>query len=149
MRTMKTVPLSEAKDKLSALVEEADSTHEIVQITRHGRPSAVLMSADDLESMQETLFWLQQPAIREDLAEGEHEHQAGETLSGKDLRARYGLPPSERCAGRTPMASRSHRSLSARSRPAPTSGGDCDRRVRHRSASPKPHTDDQAACGRP
>ena len=58
MRDVKTVPLSEAKDRLSALVEEADSTHEIVQITRHGRPAAVLMSADDLESLQETIYWL-------------------------------------------------------------------------------------------
>ena len=48
---MRTVPLSEAKDKLSALVEEADKTHEIIQITRHGHPSAVLMSAADLESL--------------------------------------------------------------------------------------------------
>lgn len=89
---MKTVPLSEAKDKLSALVDEADSTHEIVQITKHGRPAAVLMSADDLESLRETLFWLQQPGVREDLAEGEREYEAGETSSGEHLRARYGLP---------------------------------------------------------
>ena len=90
---MRTVPLSEAKDKLSALVDEADSTHEIVQITKHGRPAAVLMSADDLESMRETLFWLQQPGLREDLAEGEREVDAGEVSSGAELRARYGLPP--------------------------------------------------------
>jgi prevent-host-death family protein len=89
---MKVVPLSEAKDKLSALVEEADSTHEIVQITRHGRPAAVLMSADDLESLHETLFWLQQPGVREDLAAGEREYKAGESSSGEQLRARYGLP---------------------------------------------------------
>lgn len=89
---MKTVPLSEAKDKLSALVDEADRTHEIVQITKHGRPAAVLMSADDLESLRETLFWLQQPEIREDLADGERAYEAGETLSGAQLRARYGLP---------------------------------------------------------
>ncbi|HET6561704.1 MAG TPA: type II toxin-antitoxin system Phd/YefM family antitoxin [Marmoricola sp.] len=90
---MRSVPLSEAKDKLSALVDEADSTHEIVQITKHGRPAAVLMSADDLESLRETLFWLQQPELREDLARGELEHQAGETSDGEQLRARYGLPP--------------------------------------------------------
>ncbi|MGL4177229.1 MAG: type II toxin-antitoxin system Phd/YefM family antitoxin [Dermatophilaceae bacterium] len=88
---MKTVPLSEAKDKLSALVDEADSTHEIVQITKHGRPAAVLMSADDLESLRETLFWLQQPGIRDDLAEGEHEFRAGATATGDELRNRYGL----------------------------------------------------------
>ncbi len=90
---MKTIPLSEAKDKLSALVDEADTTHEIVQITKHGRPAAVLMSADDLESLHETLFWLQQPGIRDDLAAGEREYEAGETLGADELRARYGLPP--------------------------------------------------------
>lgn len=89
---MRSVPLSEAKDKLSALVDEADRTHEIVQITKHGRPAAVLMSADDLESLRETLFWLQQPGIREDLAIGERDYEAGETSSGAQLRARYGLP---------------------------------------------------------
>ncbi len=90
---MKTVPLSEAKDKLSALVDEAESTHEIVHITKHGRPAAVLMSADDLDSLRETLFWLQQLGVREDLAEGEREYENSETLSGDQLRARYGLPP--------------------------------------------------------
>lgn len=92
---MKTVPLSEAKDKLSALVDEADSTHEIVQITKHGRPAAILMSADDLESLRETLFWLQQPGVREELGVGEREYQDGKTLSGEQLRARYGLSPVE------------------------------------------------------
>lgn len=90
---MRTVPLSEAKDKLSALVDEADSTHEMVQITKHGRPAAVLMSADDLESLRETLFWLQQPGLREDLADGEHEYDEGGTFTGEQLRSRYGLPP--------------------------------------------------------
>lgn len=90
---MRTISLSEAKDKLSALVDQADSTHEIVQITKHGRPAAVLMSADDLESLHETLFWLQQPGIREDLAEGELQYEDGETFTADQLRARYGLPP--------------------------------------------------------
>ncbi|MFJ6359397.1 type II toxin-antitoxin system Phd/YefM family antitoxin [Pseudarthrobacter oxydans] len=90
---MKTVPLSEAKDKLSALVEEADKTHEIIQITRHGHPSAVLMSADDLESLQETIHWLSQPGIREDLEQARRDIAAGETVSGEELRREFGLPP--------------------------------------------------------
>ncbi|MFE5837769.1 type II toxin-antitoxin system Phd/YefM family antitoxin [Arthrobacter sp. NPDC056493] len=90
---MKTVPLSEAKDKLSALVEEADKTHEIIQITRHGRPSAVLMSADDLESLQGTIHWLSQPGICEDLAQAGRVIAEGNTTSGDDLRREFGLPP--------------------------------------------------------
>jgi antitoxin YefM len=51
------------------------------------------MSDDDLESLRETLFWLQQSGIRGDLAKGEQEYDAGETLNAEELRARYGLPP--------------------------------------------------------
>ncbi|WP_026548709.1 type II toxin-antitoxin system Phd/YefM family antitoxin [Arthrobacter sp. Br18] len=90
---MKTVPLSEAKDKLSSLVDEADRTHEIVQITRHGHPSAVLMSADDLESLQETIHWLSQPGIREDLEQARRDITEGTTVNGDDLRREFGLPP--------------------------------------------------------
>ncbi len=43
---MRTVALSEAKDKLSALIDDAESAHEIITSTRHGKPAAVLMSAD-------------------------------------------------------------------------------------------------------
>jgi antitoxin YefM len=49
-------------------------------------------ATDDLESLRERLFWLQQPGVREDLADGEHEYAAGETLEAAELRARYGLP---------------------------------------------------------
>ncbi|MET3922944.1 type II toxin-antitoxin system Phd/YefM family antitoxin [Arthrobacter sp. UYEF20] len=90
---MRTVPLSEAKDKLSALVEEADRTHEIIQITRHGHPSAVLMSADDLDSLQETIHWLSQTGIREDLDWSKRDIAEGNTTSGDDLRREFGLPP--------------------------------------------------------
>jgi len=90
---MRSIPLGEAKDKLSALVDDAESTHEIITITKHGRPAAVLMSADDLESLQETVFWLSQPGIREDIAEAEREYAEGSTTSGDDLRNEFGLPP--------------------------------------------------------
>lgn len=88
---MRSVPLSEAKDKLSALVDEADATHEIIQITKHGRPAAVLMSADDLESLQETLRALQTPGLVDELAAADAEYAAGQTVSGEELRRRYGL----------------------------------------------------------
>lgn len=86
------MPLSEAKDKLSGLVDEVETTHEILTITRHGRPAAVLMSADDLESLHETLYWLSQPGIRESVAEARRDLANGNTLSSDELRAQLGLP---------------------------------------------------------
>ena len=87
------MPLAEAKDKLSGLVDEAETTHEIITITRHGRAAAVLMSADDLESLHETLAWLSKPGTRNAVAAAEREYAAGGTVSGQDLRTEFGLPP--------------------------------------------------------
>jgi antitoxin YefM len=88
---MRTAPLTEAKDKLSALVDEADSTHEIIQITRHGRVAAVIMSADDLDSLNETLHALRTPGVADELAQADADYAAGSTVSGEELRNRYGL----------------------------------------------------------
>ena len=52
---MKTVPLAEAKAKLSSLVDEVESSEDAVTITRHGVPAAVLLSPDEFESWQETI----------------------------------------------------------------------------------------------
>ena len=52
---MKTLSLSEAKMKLSELVENVFSTDEEVMITKNGRPSAVLVSPDEFESWKETI----------------------------------------------------------------------------------------------
>lgn len=51
---MKTLPLSEAKTQLSSLVDEVSGRDEEIVITKNGRPAAVLVSADEYESWQET-----------------------------------------------------------------------------------------------
>ena len=51
---MRTVSLSEAKAKLSSLLDSVEGHDEEVVITRHGRAAAVLVSPDDLESWKET-----------------------------------------------------------------------------------------------
>ena len=51
---MRTVSLSEAKAKLSSLLDSVERHDEEVVITRNGRAAAVLVSPDDLESWKET-----------------------------------------------------------------------------------------------
>lgn len=51
---MKTLSLSEAKAKLSGLIEDVERRDEEVVITRNGRPAAVLVSPDEYESWKET-----------------------------------------------------------------------------------------------
>jgi len=52
---MKTIPLSEAKAKLSELIHHVASRDEQVTITRNGKPAAVLVSPDEFESWRETV----------------------------------------------------------------------------------------------
>jgi prevent-host-death family protein len=52
---MKTLSLSEAKMKLSSLIDSLGVTDEEVIITKNGRPAAVLVSPDEFESWRETL----------------------------------------------------------------------------------------------
>lgn len=49
------------------------------------------MGADDLEALEETLFWISQPGIREDLAEAQGSEAAGEGVGEAELRASLGL----------------------------------------------------------
>ncbi|HEY7712585.1 MAG TPA: type II toxin-antitoxin system Phd/YefM family antitoxin, partial [Candidatus Entotheonella sp.] len=51
---MKILSLSEAKMKLSALVEALQTDEEEVIITKNGKPAAVLVSPNEYESWQET-----------------------------------------------------------------------------------------------
>jgi prevent-host-death family protein len=52
---MKTLSLSEAKAKLSGLIEDVERRDEEIVITRNGTPVAVLVSAEEYESWKETL----------------------------------------------------------------------------------------------
>ena len=70
---MEVLSLAEAKDKLSAVVNDVTSTHEHYTITRNGRPVAVVLPIDDLESLEETVFWLEREIAR---------LRAGETVAG-------------------------------------------------------------------
>lgn len=59
---MKTLPLSEAKSKLSSLVENVRERGDEILITKNGHPMAVLVSPSEFDSWKETA------AIRADAA---------------------------------------------------------------------------------
>jgi len=52
-----------------------------------------MVSADEWESLQETLFWLSQPGIHESLAEAQDDVSAGRTYDEAQVRQALGLPP--------------------------------------------------------
>ena len=89
---MQTLPISKVKDKLNEYVDSVANTHDQVTITKNGSPAAVLIGADEWESIQETLFWLSQPDIRGTITEAEADIAAGRTHGEDEIRAQLGVP---------------------------------------------------------
>jgi antitoxin YefM len=67
---MKTLSLSEAKMKLSALIDSIGVTDEEVVITKNGRPAAVLVSPDEFEGWRETLAVRSDNELMEEIKAG-------------------------------------------------------------------------------
>jgi len=82
---MTILPLSEVKARLSEIAEEVYRTHERVHITRNGRKYIVLMSADDLESIEATLELLADPIAQDRVAQAQQEIERGEGRSVSEL----------------------------------------------------------------
>ena len=85
----KVLPLSEVKARLSEVVDEVEQQHERVVLTRNGRPAAVLMSADELASIEDTLELLSQPGALNEIAEARREVSTGDVVSADELRNKY------------------------------------------------------------
>ena len=82
---MKTLSLSEVKAKLSELVDEVESRDERIVITRKGRPAAVLVSQDDLDSWQETLEITSDRALMTEIRRGIRQIKRGQTKSHEEV----------------------------------------------------------------
>ena len=90
-RMAKTVPFTEARAKLSELLDEIDERHEHVVITRSGRPVAVLVPADEQEILEETLEILQDESLLGALRESEEDVKAGRLKTLDEVRRDLGL----------------------------------------------------------
>ena len=64
------MPLADVKNRLSEVVDRLEREHGRVVITKHGHPAAVVMSVEDLESLEETLDVLGSEALLADIREG-------------------------------------------------------------------------------
>ena len=66
---MQTLSASHARTNLYRLIDEASSSHQPIVITGK-RANAVLVSLDDWSAIQETLFLVSIPNMRESIREG-------------------------------------------------------------------------------
>jgi antitoxin YefM len=88
---MRTVDAHVAAQSLSRLVDQVRQSGDSIRISTPNGSIAVLMSVDEFDSLQETMISLAQPGTREELAQADGDYGAGRTVSGDELRVRYGL----------------------------------------------------------
>ena len=68
---MKTIPVTEARQNIYRLLEDTISSSEPVQIT-YKKGNVILISEEDWRAIQETLYLLSVPGLRESIQEAEN-----------------------------------------------------------------------------
>jgi prevent-host-death family protein len=79
-----TLPFSEVKAHLSEVADRVEREHDRILVTRNGRPSFVLLSPEDLASLEETLEILQDDELMDSLRISRRQAAAGDTLPLRD-----------------------------------------------------------------
>jgi antitoxin YefM len=79
-----TLPFSEVKAHLSEVADRVEREHDRIVVTRNGRPSFVLVSPDDLASLEETVAILQDDELMESLRTSRRQAAAGDTVPLRD-----------------------------------------------------------------
>lgn len=77
---MKTLPLSEVKMKLSALVDDVAGRDEEICITRNGKIVAMMVSPEEYESWRETLAIRADRALMQEIRKGLKGSKRGKKL---------------------------------------------------------------------
>jgi antitoxin YefM len=80
MSVSEQMSLADVKNRLSEVVDRLEREHGRVVITKHGHPAAVVISVEDLESLEETLDIMDSAALLGDIRESLAELSVGETV---------------------------------------------------------------------
>jgi prevent-host-death family protein len=83
-----TITLKELRPGLPKVVDGIDKKRERYVVTKHGKPSVVMLSVDDYESLMETLDILIDPHAVKTLKQGEKDLRQGKTKSWQQIKAR-------------------------------------------------------------
>ncbi len=79
---MTTVSYSHTRNNLAKVLEQAESNHEPIVVTRSGKKPSVILSMEEYESMQETLHLLTSPENARRMSQSLADYEAGNFVTG-------------------------------------------------------------------
>lgn len=86
----RTLPITEARNNLPTLVENAKNKLDEYVITVNGKPAAILISHDEYESLKETLEIMSDRKLMKELKEAEEEIKQGKGIPWEDAKKELG-----------------------------------------------------------
>lgn len=91
MNTQTTLSISEARKNIFNIMRKIQRPNTYYTLTEKGRPKAVLMSAEEFESMQETIEVMRDfPNLDKDIQEAKKEYKKGDFITLKDFLSKEG-----------------------------------------------------------
>ncbi len=87
----KTLPITEARQKLPTLIDRASKMLDEYIVTVNGKPAAVIMSAEEYESWKETNEILADKKIMKAIKQGEKDITAGRLSDWEDVKKELGI----------------------------------------------------------
>ena len=81
---MSTEPLRTVRDRFSEFIDRVQGQHERVVVTKNGTPAAVLISTEDLESLEETLAVLGDSDAVAELLGAHRAYLEGDVVRGEE-----------------------------------------------------------------
>lgn len=81
---MLSLTATEARKTFFELIRQTNQQHEVFEV-QHKTGNSVIMSADDYESLQETLHLLSQPEFKQTFSESVKQADSGEVMSFEEV----------------------------------------------------------------
>jgi len=81
---MMTITATEARKTFFELLQQTSQQHDIIEV-QHKSGNAIIMSSDDYESLQETLYLLSQPNFKQTFNESISQADAGDVASFEEV----------------------------------------------------------------
>lgn len=86
MNTKTTLSITEARKKIFDIAEWVQKPDTHYTLTENGRPKAVIMSAEEFDSLMETMEILSDPKIMKDIEKVEEEYKRGEYITWEEMK---------------------------------------------------------------
>lgn len=90
MNAKTTISISEARKRIFDIAEEVQKPNNYYTFTENGRPKAVLMSADEFDSLMEDFEILNDPGLFARIQEAEKEYRRGDYVTLDELERELG-----------------------------------------------------------